>query len=58
MALKDILVHVDSSNQSRVRLDAAISLASTHEAHLIAVYVLTQPRIPGYVRAQITEDVL
>ena len=58
MALKDILVHVDSSNQSRVRLDAAISLASAHEAHLIAVYVLTQPRIPGYVRAQITEDVL
>ncbi len=58
MALKDILVHLDNSNHSKMRLDAAVSLAAAHEAHLIGIYVLTQPRIPGYVRAQITEDVL
>ena len=58
MALKDILVHIDSTGPSPARLEAAIALAVAHEAHLIGVYVLTPPRIPGYVRAQISEDIL
>ncbi len=57
MALKDLLVHIDHSKQAEARVDAAIALAARHEAHLIGLYVLTLPHIPGFVRAQIPEDV-
>ncbi len=58
MSLKDILVHVDRGKRSKERLDAAIALAAAHDAHLIGLYVLTYPHIPGYIRAEMTEDVL
>lgn len=58
MALKDLLVHVDNSRQSRARLDAAIALAEQSEAHLVGVYVIMHPHIPGFVRSQIGEDIL
>ena len=58
MALKDILVHIDRGKRCKERLDAAINLAAAHDAHLIGLYVLTYPRIPGYIRAEIGEDVL
>jgi nucleotide-binding universal stress UspA family protein len=58
MALKDILVHVDSSPQSEKRVNAAINLAAAHQAHLIGLYVLTYPYIPGYIRPKIVPEVL
>lgn len=58
MALKDLLVHVDSSRAGPERLDAAIALAARHDAHLIGLYVLTYPYIQGFVRQQLGEDVL
>ncbi|MGF1640046.1 MAG: universal stress protein [Rhodospirillales bacterium] len=58
MAFKDILVHVDSTARCPARVDAAIALAAAHGAHLTGLYVLTYPRIPGYVRGQISEDIL
>jgi nucleotide-binding universal stress UspA family protein len=58
MGLKDILVHVDRSSRCEARLEAAINLAADHDAHLIGLYVLTYARIPGYIRAEINEDVL
>ncbi len=58
MGLKDILVHVDRSSRCEERLEAAINLAVDHDAHLIGLYVLSYPRIPGYIRAEINEDVL
>ena len=58
MALKDILVHVDGSAQGRARLETAVNLAAAHEAHLIGLYVLTQARVPGFVRAQIPAEVM
>lgn len=58
MALKDLLVHVDHSRQSAARLDAAIALAAAHDAHLVGLYVLTHPYVPGFVRAQIPEEYL
>jgi len=58
MSLKDILVHIDRGNRCKERLEAAINLAAAHDAHLIGLYVLTYPHIPGYIRAEITEDVL
>jgi nucleotide-binding universal stress UspA family protein len=58
MALKDLLVHVDSSRHSDVRVEAAIGLAQRHDAHLIGLYVLSLPHIPGYIRAEISEEIL
>jgi len=40
MALKDLLVHLDGSEQSRHRLDFALALASAHGAHLTGLYIL------------------
>lgn len=58
MGLKDILVHIDRGKRCKERLDAAINLAAGHNAHLIGLYVLTYPHIPGYIRAEINENVL
>lgn len=58
MGLKDILVHIDRGNRCAERLKVAINLAAAHDAHLTGLYVLTYPHIPGYIRAEITEDVL
>jgi nucleotide-binding universal stress UspA family protein len=57
MALKDIIVHIDNGHHCSARLDAALALASAHDAHLIGLYVVTHPRIPGFVRAQIPEEI-
>lgn len=56
MPLKDLLVHIDHTRQSAARLDAAIALAATHDAHLVGVYVLTHPHVPNFIRAQIPEE--
>ncbi len=39
MPFKDILVHLDGSEESRHRLDFALALAKDHGAHLNALYV-------------------
>jgi nucleotide-binding universal stress UspA family protein len=38
MAYKEILVHLDSSARSDVRLDMAIALAGRHESYVTALY--------------------
>lgn len=43
MAYRDILVHLDNSARSDVRLNLAIELALRHGAHLTAVYALDLP---------------
>jgi nucleotide-binding universal stress UspA family protein len=58
MALKDLLVHIDQSPHADVRLEAAIALATDHDAHLIGVHAISHPRIPNYIRLQIGEEVL
>ena len=58
MALKDILVHVDNSKTCVSRLETAVNLALAHDAHLTGVCVVTHPRFPGYLEAQIPSDVL
>lgn len=40
MQLKDILVHLDASERSDVRLRLAVDLARRHEAHLTGLYVV------------------
>jgi nucleotide-binding universal stress UspA family protein len=56
MALKDILVHVENTQPSQRRLNAAINLAVAHQAHLVGLYVVSYPYIPTYIRAQISQE--
>ena len=43
MEFKDILVHIDNSQQCAARLKLAIMLAREHKAHLTGLYVISQP---------------
>ena len=38
MSIKNILIHIDDSEQVDDRLDVAVGLARTHDAHLAAIY--------------------
>lgn len=58
MAIKDILVHVDSSRSMRERVRAATALARAHEAHLTGLYVIEVPVLPSYAEAQIPADII
>jgi len=56
--LRDILVHVDNREPCPARVQAAISLAVAHRAHLIGLYVIVDSHIPSSVKVQISGDVL
>ncbi len=43
MSIKNILIHVDDSEQVDGRLDVAVGLAQTHDAHLAAIYAIPTP---------------
>jgi len=58
MTLKDIVVHLDSTDTCRRRVQAALALALNHGAHLTGVGVLHQPYIPAYAEAQIGLDLM
>lgn len=58
MALKDLLVHVDNSKACAARVEAAIRLARSNQAHLSGVYVLPMITVPGYAEAQIPLEVI
>ena len=58
MAIKDILVHVDDRPAAAVRLDAAVQLATSHDAHLIGLYVIVEPHISRTARAFFTDAVI
>lgn len=53
MALRDLLVHVDSDDACAARIDIAVALAARHEAHLTGLHVMVWPYLPGYVEAQL-----
>ena len=53
--MKDILVHVDDRPAAAVRLDAAVQLATSHDAHLIGLYVIVEPHISRTARAFFTD---
>lgn len=58
MALKDILVHVDSSRAMPARVGAAAELAGAHKAHLTGLYVIEVPVLPTYAEAQIPAQII
>ncbi len=43
MEIKDILVHLDNSQQCATRLELAITLAREHGAHLTGLYAISHP---------------
>jgi nucleotide-binding universal stress UspA family protein len=49
MALKDLVIHIDSSQAAEKRLDAAIRLAQTHDAHLTGLYVVPTTDFPAFM---------
>ena len=58
MEYKDIVVHLGTDNRSAARLDAAIELAEHHDGRVTGVYVLSPRNIPGFVRCEISPEVL
>ena len=58
MALKDILVHLDNQESCQLRLDAAIRLAQTHDAHVSALYVIPDIVVPTSAEVHIPTEIL
>lgn len=58
MAFKDILVHVDHSTACAARVDAALALAQTHDAHLTGLYVVEIFTVPAYAEVPIGREVI
>lgn len=57
MALKDILVVIDEGQATAARLSYCASLAQRHDAHITGVFAVPHPDVPGYVMAQMPEEV-
>lgn len=49
MAFKDLVVHIDSSQAVEKRLEAAVHMAQTHDAHLIGLYVIPTTDFPAFM---------
>jgi nucleotide-binding universal stress UspA family protein len=58
MPLRDIVVHLDQTPRTAARLETAVNLAAAHGAHLNGLYLVSYPEIPGYVRVQLSDDIL
>ena len=56
--LKDILVHIDRRKHCEERIEVAIRLAGTHDAHLIGAYAVPPTRIPPYIEVQVPKEIL
>jgi len=58
MAIRDILVQVDSSRGNAARVDASIALADAFDAHLAALTLVPEPYIPAAVGVNIPPEIL
>ncbi len=58
MALKNILIHVTESTQTKFRLEAAVSLCVAHDAHLTGLGVRAVPELPPYSVGPIPDIIL
>ena len=58
MALKNLVVVVDQSAQSTARVNAAILLATKHDAHLTGLFVASPPVLPSYVAGELGEGII
>ena len=57
MSFKDILVHVDSTPASRVRLRLALSLAQRFKARVSGMHVIPDPHVPPYFKPSAVERI-
>lgn len=53
MSYKSMLVHLDNDRRCAERIDIAARLALDFDARLTGLYLLRQPEVPSYVRAEI-----
>ena len=58
MALKDILLHVDTNKSTQTRTEAAIRLAIQHRAHVVGLFTIFPLSLPPYVANEFPADVL
>ena len=58
MALKDILVHMDTANSALARLTYASALAAAHGARLIGVFSLGRRELAPHLAAQLPAETL
>lgn len=58
MAIKDILVQVDTSRGNTARIDAALALADAWDGHLAALALVPEPYIPAAVGVNIPPEIL
>ncbi len=58
MAIKSILVHVDTDRRSGVRIELAAHLAKSWRAHLIGLHVSARSYIPSYARSELDPAML
>ena len=58
MALRNLLVHLDSTETSKARADLALSLAESHGAHLTALVPTATPLLPSYIGAQLPRELI
>ncbi|HEV2187412.1 MAG TPA: universal stress protein [Stellaceae bacterium] len=57
MSFKDILVYVDSTGASRLRLQVALTLAGRFDARLSGLHVIPKPDVPPYFKPSVVERV-
>jgi nucleotide-binding universal stress UspA family protein len=58
MSYKSLLVHLDNDRRCADRIDIAARLALDFDARLTGLYLLRQPEIPGYARAEVGVEAL
>lgn len=57
MSYKDILVHVDSTPASAVRLRIGMALARRFAARLSGLHVIPEPDVPPYFKPSAVERI-
>ena len=58
MALKNLMVVVDTDKPASARIDAAAMLAARHDAHLTGLFVSAPPALPSYVAGELGDSVI
>jgi len=58
MGIQDIVVQITDTADAPSRMEVAIRLAETHGAHLVGLYPLYVPPLPGYVEGRLGADLL
>ena len=58
MALKDIIVPIDTTDACASRVEAAVALATAHDSHVTGVAVMYRPYIPPHAEVEISADIL